>query len=374
MTLIFDSELIGHHLEYIHHLWEAIVASESKEKYIIAVPASQWAQKVSLKEWSACDRITLRLLNDDEIALAVRFPFQKRARREAKIVRKLLAENKDVNRVIMPNLAPSLPLLPYYIPKRIKVSGIIFSIDFYAHFSGLRKIKERVILKQLAKNQSFESIFLLNASKAVEYYNGIYHTEHFKLLVDPVPDVDFSAVRNIRPELGIDSGSTVFLHFGAMQARKGTLVLLESLLQLEPLNSRNFIFAGKVSDEIKDTFYYLAGQVQLKGHKIIIKDEFVDFEELHNLCFSSDCLLAPYMDTACSSGVIGYGAVFGKPVIGNKEGLLGELIESNGLGITIPVSVANLAKEIENFKKQTINSSYKDSNTVKKFADTILCG
>ncbi len=372
MILIYDSELGGHHLEYIHHLWEAIVHSDSKKKYIIAVPESQWMQKVSLKEWTDCDRIAFRLLKDDEIGMTFRFPFQKRARKEATLIRRLITENKNITRVIMLNLAPSLPILPFYVRSGIKVSGIIYSLDYYAHFSGLRMVKERLNLSQMAKSHVFENIFLLNAPKAVDYYNKIYNTDHFKLLVDPVPEVDFHRIQNVRSEFEIDKQATVFLHFGAMQARKGTLVLLEALLQLEPDVKRHFIFAGKVSGEIKSDFYRLAEQAMSKGHRIHIKDEFIDFDELYNLCYSTDCLLAPYTDTDCSSGVIGYGAVFGKPVIGSRDGLLGELIELNRLGITISVSATSLANELRNFKKQTIDSGYKNTNTVKTFTETIL--
>ena len=372
MTLIFDSELGGHHLEYIHHLWCAIATSGSDETYLIAVPGEQWERKRPLKKWPASPNITLRLMTESDMAFHSRIPFQKRARKEAAMVKRLLKENPAVDRVIMLNLAPSLPFLPFSIPKEVKVSGIIFSLDYYAHFTGIRKMKERLNLRLMAKHPCFGNVLLLNAPKAVEYYNARYRTDHFSLLVDPVPEVDFRRVRDIREQLGIEKSATVFLHFGAMQERKGTLIILKSLLDIEPGADRAFVFAGKVSEEIRAEFYQLVRTVLERGHKVLVKDEFLDFDVLHNLCFISDCLIAPYLDTSCSSGVIGYGAVFGKPVIGSKDGLLGELIELNQLGVTIPVTVADLAYAICEFKKHNINSKYNNTNTVGNFSETIL--
>ena len=43
----------------------------------------------------------------------------------------------------------------------------------------------------------------------------------------------------------------------------------------------------------------------------------------------------PYHITNLSSGVIGYAALFGKPVIGPSKGLLGHLINKYQLGETV---------------------------------------
>ena len=57
--------------------------------------------------------------------------------------------------------------------------------------------------------------------------------------------------------MNIDQSKLVFLHMGDMRKRKGTIDILDSipLINVELYDKLCFIFAGKISNEIKETFY-----------------------------------------------------------------------------------------------------------------------
>ena len=92
MVLIFDTELGGHHLEYIHHLWMGIAstASSNDEEYVFAVPEKDWMKSSVLLDWPECKKITLRLLSEDELSIKSSFPIFKRAVRECKILQNIV--------------------------------------------------------------------------------------------------------------------------------------------------------------------------------------------------------------------------------------------------------------------------------------------
>lgn len=76
--------------------------------------------------------------------------------------------------------------------------------------------------------------------------------------------------------------------------------------------------------------------------------------------------------TNLSSGVLGYAALFNKPVIGPSDGLIGMLIKGNNLGITLESintqSITNAFKE-----NITIGSNnYINKNSINEFCRIIL--
>lgn len=372
MILIFDSELGGHHLEYIHHYWMGIADGITNEQYTIAVPKREWDKMHHILYWPKTENITLRLLTDEELVYIPKSPIFKRSEKESVLIGRLVRELKSVERIILSNLAVALPLLTLFIPKNIRVTGIIYTIDYYAHNSGLRKMRERLFLNILANNKRFDKVLLLNSKKAVEYYNNKYKTTHFKYLVDPVPEIGSYTIRNLRKQYGIKDSSIIFLHFGVMSHRKGTIELLRAILNLDNKRNRTFIFAGQITQQIRDEFFQLKDKITAKGIEIIVIDRLLEFDELMSLCNTADCIIAPYLETGCSSGVIGYGAIFGKPIIGNSNGLLGELIRDNNLGYTTEINARNLSTVIQNFMPYRVNTDYVKTNTVESFCRTIL--
>lgn len=157
-----------------------------------------------------------------------------------------------------------------------------------------------------------------------------------------------------------------------MAERKGTLDILSGILLLEneQLKDKTFVFAGKVQNSIREQFYSLMEPAKEKAH-ILVFDEFCSYRFLYDLCFTCDVIVIPYKDTNLSSGVIGYAALFEKPVIGPGSGLIGKIVKTNQMGITLEnISDYAISKA---FQENIVcgRNQYIESNKLNVFVDTI---
>lgn len=110
----------------------------------------------------------------------------------------------------------------------------------------------------LSKFKCFKAVYILNDRLSCKLLNRIYSTDKFKCLPDPFVPITYKGIDKIyRSMLGINKSEAVYLHIGDMRRRKGTLEILDSIKYLDHNVSVNtcFIFAGRISDEIKSDFY-----------------------------------------------------------------------------------------------------------------------
>ena len=271
-----------------------------------------------------------------------------------------------------------MPFLPFFVNKKIKISGIVYLIYLYRWKNASFQVRLLDVIKYLifANIKKFEKIYLLNDRIAPVYLNKKFKTNVFSYLPDPFTPLSIEKNRNLRNELNIPVEKIICIHFGALTARKGTLELMQAitLAQESALNKCCFIFAGEIYNDIKKSFYQLAKQAE-KMTQIIIIDQFCDYEFIGSLCLTSDFILIPYKDSEQSSGVIGYAAQFGIPVVGPGWGLLGKLIKRNNLGFllknTSAFEITNFINNIERFSFST-KTNYIQNNTVIQFTNTIF--
>ena len=119
---------------------------------------------------------------------------------------------------------------------------------------------------------------------SVNRLNNIFSTDKFHLLADPVPNVDFSKLKNLRDELHIPANDKVYLHFGGLSRRKGTLDILNAIAisNKEDMQSRTFVIAGKIYDEIQHDFQSLLIEAR-KNANVLVFDRFCTYEYLYDL-------------------------------------------------------------------------------------------
>ena len=102
----------------------------------------------------------------------------------------------------------------------------------------------------------------------------------------------------------------------------------------EERKNKTLIFSGRIDSKIRTDFFALVEK--LKGKmQIVVEEGFLSYERLNDFCYSSDFLLVLYENVCQSSGTIGYGAFFEKPVLGPSKGLLGNLIKEYSLGVVL---------------------------------------
>ena len=372
-TMIFDINLSGHHLEYLHHIHAGTVRKK-EEKYIFYLPL-EFQEKKKLYNWESSDNVEFRFFSQQEINTCTRSNIYVNAWRTSILLKKKILETK-CDKVLLISFVELLIFIALLLPSKVKVSGIIYSIYLYnkAQMRISRRLLEFIRYQVAVKSKCIERMLILNDPYSVNRLNKIYSTNKFQILVDPVPNVDFSKLKNLREELHIPANDKIYVHFGGLARRKGTLDILEAIAisTKKDMQSRTFIFAGKIYDEIKVDFQTLLTKAR-KNANILVFDRFCSYEYLYDLCFTADIILTPYHLTNLSSGLLGYASLFHKPVIGPSGGLIGQLIKNYGLGTTInQISPKELLKAINRDQYSKVDSSYAENNTIDIFINTLL--
>lgn len=374
--LIFDTTIYGHHLEYVHHLYDA-AADDAARRYVFVLP-DEFEQVKGRFEWKAAGNVVFDLMNREQTVRCNHPRLLTAAWRKTRMLGGYVRKH-HASRVMLIMLMLYVPFVLFLLPRGVKVSGIIYRIGLYRWrtMTWPRKAMEAARYLLMARMKSLEVAFVLGDSAAACVYNRRYGTDKFRPLPDPFAIPDYSP-KNIRADLGLSPGQKVFLHFGAMTERKGTLTILEAA-RLIPEGQRReyaFVFAGKVKNDIRARFYEMVDELK-RTTTVIVYDQFVPFETIADLCVSSDALLVPYANTMQSSGVIGYASRYNVPCIGPSGGLLGKIIRRYRLGI-----VADAASPRDMARAMTeadlgadVPPTYCEANTIKRFQTTIktLC-
>jgi hypothetical protein len=370
-TLFFIDSIDGHLLEYTHHLY---VGALSMEGTFIFILPRKFLQVSHNLEWPTSSNIIIDLI-DDNLYANNKFKLLK-SFNLSRLVRKKVKEH-TCNSVFFLSLMSVMPFIPLFLNKKIKISGIVYKIFLYRWKSSSVVVKFLDWLKYFlfARTRHFSRVFILNDEVAPTYLNNKFNTNVFCYLIDPILPLSISLISDLRGKLNIEQEKMVFLHFGALSNRKGTIEILKSILLVDDsvLKRSYFIFAGVVLDDIKHEFYEWINLIGKKT-EILVFDKFCDYHFIGSLCLTSNYILIPYKNPEQSSGVLGYAAQFNKPVVGPRFGLLGKLIKRNNLGYLVDdISYNGLAiffNNIDNIGQYSFNS-YLESRTVSNFIKVI---
>lgn len=368
--LIFDITLSGHHLEYLHHYYRGAL-ERINEDFVFCVPNDDFLKQKEKYVWQDADNISFFFLSNEVVNAVYNKKGYKRNIAEAKLIANT-AKELNADSVILTNFIHTIPYLLWLMPKGIKVRGIIYRIYLYEQ-KNIRYRLEDLCFKLMARSRVMEKVFILNDKESSDMLNGLHKTKKFTFLPDPVPEVDMCSLENIRGKFNIPMSNKVFLHFGGLTKRKGTLEILKAinLCDNEQLKDKTFVFAGRIYQDMSEAFYRLIAIVEQKV-QILVFDEFCTYEFLYNLCYSSDVILMPYKQTNLSSGLLGYAAVFEKPVVGPSQGLIGHLIYKYNMGFQLS-EVSSKAIADSFFEKYDVPSDdYSKINSVDSFVNCIF--
>lgn len=357
--IIFDYVIAGHHIEYIHNIYDGIKNDENE--YFFVLPKKQFESVKNNYNWdNKAKNISFYLysISDDKY---------------------LKKEIKKIIRTIKPTdfffimMQPMYRLIPLLQRNKIKVSGIHYYIYLYEWKtqSFLRKCMNVLYYSYLSKSKYVSHVFILNDKISCNLLNHFYHTDKFLYLADPVQII--SNYKDVDSHcLQLSNDSLIISHLGSLDLSKGTLDIIRELKQFDLTYSNNyhFIFAGKISDRIKNEFYSSIQNLENQGVKITVIDKFLSLQELNSILNITSLLLCPYQRTAQSSGIIGYAAQYQVPVFVYNKGLLAKLVKRNKLGIVgnnLLESIYSIGNE-----KYQMSKKYLDSHTSEKFVNEIL--
>lgn len=362
---IFDFYLGGHHIEYLHHIYmHAIEDATTSYTFILPNNFDKFGGKMS---WPKANNIRFIFFELDD-----KYVRSLKTLEKARILSRLLkkfADKTGIKEFVLIETMVFMPYIPLYLGRKAKITSILYHIPMFSKNSSFKsKFYSKMNLWLLANAPCFKKICLLNSTEAVEFYNKEFKTKRFSFIPDPyVPIECEKPLSAIREELGISPSKKVFIHFGGLTRRKGTLEILDALFLVDKdcLKNMAFIFAGRVIEDIKEEFYNKINQLKEKV-QIIVFDQFCEYSLFAEICRIADYIMIPYRNTAQSSGVCSYAAQFGVPVIGPAEGLLGNIINKFKLGVGFPalnsVKIAKILQE----------NIYKEILQDKEFANSYL--
>lgn len=128
-----------------------------------------------------------------------------------------------------------------------------------------------------------------------------------------------------------------FLLFGSITVRKGVLEILDALPYLtnQEAEGTRLIIAGHVDEGLRPTLQakLRSARQQRPEVDIVIRDYVIPEEQLVALLTSADVVLCPYRRHVGPSGVLIWAAQFDKPVISQRFGLMGALVDRYQLGL-----------------------------------------
>lgn len=371
-TLIFEPSVSGHHLEYLHHYY--VGALEHPQEDFVFVVTRKFEEVKDKYEWETSNNISIQYIDSKyDSSFNASNPYV--LGWKTSIVLRDYVKLINPEKVILTMLMQFIPFICWLLPSRVKVRGIMYKIYLYeqSKMSILRLLAERIRFWMASRSRVIESIFVLNDEDSACNFNRIYRSDKFKFIPDPVPEVNLAECKDIREDLGIPVCNKIFLHFGGLDKRKGTLEILKAidLCPKSELRGKTFVFAGKFKDSLRTEFYPLLDRVKHKA-QILVFDEFCSYEFLYDLCYSCDVILMPYQITNLSSGVLGYSAVFGKPVVGPSDGLIGCIIRKKELGMCLAGVSASDIRESFSYSFTFNTSNYKLSNQLVNFINVII--
>lgn len=330
--IIFDYQLDGHNIEYLHHLYIGAI-KDASNRYIFSLP-EEFEKLKDVMSWPEASNIVFDMYRLSEVRS--RRPIVT-SYKSSVYLRKIVARY-HADEVILLWMMAVLPFVAWFMPKGVKVSGIVYNIYLYLwkEYGFIAKLANVLKYWFLANYNCIDKVYILNDRSAVSCLTRIWKTNKFVYLPDPyVPFMD-SQIEDLRGKLGIPNDKIICLHMGAMSFKKGTLTVLDliersSSLDLKPYT---FVFAGKIYPDIKERFYSRVEKLRDKV-QIVIKDDFLPYESLGSMVYTCDKVVLPYTRIDASSGSIAYASQFNKTVYAPNKGLLGKLVKRYGIGVTL---------------------------------------
>lgn len=358
--LFFQSSVKGHFLEYLHH--EYLRALHQADNYYVFVVPADFSERRTMLDWPEAQNVEFMYLTSDEEEKCNNHVNLRQAWWISIIIRKYVKRTL-ADMVFLNALMNAMPFLPFLLPCKCRVMGIVYGI-FLWNLNNMNiphKIRNYSIYWMFARLSSFHTIFLLNDKLSVSRLNNYFGVDKFKYLPDPIPNIDKEKLKDIRLELNISPKDKVYLQLG-IQPRKHISDIFKAIdsANSEVLKDKVFIFAGVFSDNYE--IDYRKWLLKLRDKvRIIDLSGRVPFSELFNLFYIADYSFALYDNANMSSGVLGYSAFFDTFIIGPNKGLLGRLIKENNLGICIDTfSPQMILSAIKQEPKRSFNDYCKE--------------
>ena len=383
VKIIYDSEIEGHHTEYITHLIRYITNDENdEERYIFLVPEEmQYKFPEIIKLADNCDNIKWEFISNLQCTFLKALPLYKRSFKELALVNSY-ADKFEAKEVFLLYFNIFQLALIFKRPL-FDIKGILF-LQFYRMqkntiFQRLKYYRKYWITKLYCYNSKIKTVFVLNDDKTVDFLNNRFKTRKFKMLSDPIPIYQEEKTYDVFKHYNIPRNKKILLHPGAIDPRKGTYEIIEAVDLLKDKETDEFaiLIVGKAKADIENVIKEKLSTLKNNEFTIIFDNTFVSNECLKSLLVQCYAVLMPYKNVEASSGILGHAAINNKRVLAPDSGLIGEIIKKYKLGILIDKPTALcIASGIKNLHKFDNNEAsaaeFVSGHTADIFSDSML--
>lgn len=401
--MIFDLDSRGHHPGYIQHLikyWckhdlpghlDLLVSQTFVERHPNIVALAHQDSRVQFVSISDAEQADL--ISSEDLAESFRGRIV-RAFQEWRLVRKYAA-SLGTTHIMLMYLDRILLRLALGVTLPCPVSAIYFRpILHYAFFpnyspvgkEGFWQWRDRVCLARFLPLPKLGTVFCLDQF-AVDYINQVYGTTKAVPLADPVQRYSHTAAEaeQLRASLGIESGRSVFLMFGALENdRKGLSQTLDAIALLPPALCKRMalVLAGTITPEERQKLEEKIAQLtQTHPVQVVTQYNFVPDEAIHPYFQMSDVILVPYQRHIGMSAILVRAAAAQKPVLASDFGVVGELTRRYELGLTVDsTSPGSIAEAMQRYLLEipaelcnpVQQKQFAERNTAERFASQIF--
>jgi glycosyltransferase involved in cell wall biosynthesis len=246
-------------------------------------------------------------------------------------------------------------------------------------FNSFKRYKKKLAETLLLQKRNVKNIFILNDSYGVEKLNEFHKSNVFKFIPEPV----FTYTISTSPPLDIvREGHQPFryLIFGSMDERKNITNILKAYNQVRLSIDTEILIAGPATQEYLDYIDNLISTLTSidKSHKrVLIKPGFFSGEEMDYFFSISNICLLIYQNSYGSSALIGRAAFHKRKVVGPNVGLMSEIIQQYGIGITCdPNSITQIAKSLKSVQDLRVSDDsfdeFYNTNSPEVYLKTLL--
>ena len=372
--LLFEPDSSGHHPGYLYHLIINFLENNYSFNLVVLVTPDFFEKHSQIIQKTHSPRVKWIKFSDTEFNDWQKIKEKsvtKRSFFEWELLRKYIVETKSVSAFLMYIDYMQIAMLTQKALS-CPISGILFRptlVNYPSHSfkEMVNSWRKNLTLQYFVRHKSLDSLFNLDTF-ATDYIKKHWQTNKVKFLPDPVQVYPSSkSVDKLKIELGIEPHRKVFLIFGFLDSRKGIAEVMDaiSLIQRENSSKGTLLIVGPWEESERLKFNLTIENIQQNtDFQIIIKDEFVQDEDIQSYFEVSDYILALYTKHIGMSAIMVRAAAAQKPFLTHNFGLMGKIVIENQLGMIIE---NDLAKKMETLLSENVSVGNKEK--MKEFAE-----
>ena len=248
------------------------------------------------------------------------------------------------------------------------VSAIYFRPNFTENNNGVYPQIKKWMLFKVLKTGQIQNLFCL-VHALVPYMKGQKTQTQIIPICDPIKQfqISKSEISEFKNKFKVPKDKQIFLNFGYLDDRKGMEVFIDACATLakDELAKICLMLAGPVPEYYKKIIE--AKLAQVPALEVIRCYGYLPAREVQISFEICDVVLILYQDFLNMSSVLIRAAMANKPTFATQTGMIGALVSSNNLGLTVDAtSVIEVSNELNAIIQHGI--SYSEDN-LKQLAE-----